>query len=145
LAPSTPTCYGLAAKTPIGPAFGGRRLAMDLLRQSSREGMPAARRELDGLCATVRSRADAELAIEHLAQEYGIDPAFIYVEPIDGENSAGIEASGGDHACGAPSHRERPDAPLHGAIQVTVPVEEKSSPMVQRALKDVGAASVELS
>lgn len=102
------------------------------------------RRELDGMTAVFRTRADADLAIEHLAQEYGIDPAFIYVEPVDAENSAGVIASGGDHAAGAPSHRERPDAPLNGSIQLTVPVTHAALPALIKALEDVGAVDIEL-
>jgi hypothetical protein len=115
-----------------------KEAAMSLLQE------PDERRELDGLTATFRTRADAELAIEHLAQEYGIDPAFIYVEPVDDENSAGLVASGGDHAAGAPSHQERPDAPLHGAIQLTVPVKHESLAALTKALKETGALDVEL-
>ncbi|MBV1687065.1 hypothetical protein KRR38_05095 [Novosphingobium sp. G106] len=102
------------------------------------------RRELDGLTAVFRTRADADLAIEHLTQEYRIDPAFIYVEPVDAENSAGVIASGGDHAAGAPSHSERPDAPLHGSIQLTVPVRHAALPALIKALEDVGATDIEL-
>lgn len=102
------------------------------------------RRELDGLTAQFRTRADADLAVEHLAQEHGIDPAFIYVEPIADENSAGIIASGGDHAAGAPSHRERADAPLHGAIQLTVPVRHENLLIVTGALRESGAQLIEV-
>lgn len=101
-------------------------------------------RELDGLTAVFRTRADADLATEHLAQEYGIDPAFIYVEPVADENSAGVEPSGGDHACGAPSHEERPDAALCGAIRLTVPVRHENLAILTNALKDTGALDIEV-
>jgi len=101
------------------------------------------RHEMAGLCAIFRSRAEADLATEHLAQEYGIDPAFIYVEPLADENSAGIEASGGDHASAGPSHTERSDAPLHGAIQLNVSVEPDSRTAIEAALRDVGATAIE--
>jgi hypothetical protein len=101
------------------------------------------RRERDGLCATFRTRVAADLAIEHLTQEYGIDPAFIYVEPVEDENSSGIETSGGDAASGKPSHGQRLDAPLHGVIQVTVPVEHETLATVRTALEDAGAISIE--
>jgi hypothetical protein len=105
---------------------------------------PDIRRELDGLTAVFRTRADADLAIEHLAQEHGIDPAFIYAEPVADENSAGVAASGGDHAAGAPSHQERPDAPLHGTIQLTVPVKHAKLAALIKVLEDAGAADIEL-
>lgn len=96
-----------------------------------------------GLYAIFRTREDADLAVEHLAQEYHIDPAFIYVEPIDAENSSGLQASGGDHASGQPSHSDRPDAPLHGAIQVSVPVEGGNFALLKRALEDAGAIDIQ--
>jgi hypothetical protein len=81
--------------------------------------------------------------VEHLAQEYGIDPAHIYVEPVDDNNSSGIEASGGDCAAGEPTHKDRQDAPLHGAIQVTVPVEHSSLAVVKNSLQEGGAVNIE--
>jgi hypothetical protein len=101
------------------------------------------RNELDGLCAIFRSRGDADLAIEHLAQEYGIDPAFIYVEPVAGQNSSGLEASGGDHASGKPGHGDRADAPLHGAIQLNVPVAHERLDLIEQAVREAGAVEVE--
>ena len=101
------------------------------------------REELDGLFAIFRSRGDANLAIEHLAQEYGIDPAFIYVEPVAGQNSAGLEPSGGDHAAGKTGHGDRADAPLHGAIQLNVPVAHDRLDVIEQAIKEVGAIAIE--
>ena len=100
-------------------------------------------RELDGITAVFRSRADADLAIEHLAQEYGIDPAFIYVEPVADENSAGTVPSGGDRAALGPSHADRPDAPLHGAIQLTVSFARNDQYVLRSALKEYGALDIE--
>lgn len=100
--------------------------------------------ELDGLIAVFQTRADADLAVEHLTQEYGIDPAFIYVEPVDEQNSAGNAASGGDHASAAPSHDERRDAPLNGAIQLTVSVEHADMPVLRSALQEIGGRDIEV-
>jgi hypothetical protein len=111
---------------------------------AKRKGEPGPRKELDGLCAIFATREGADLAVEHLVQEYGIDSAFIYVEPLAGENSAGVEASGGDAASEAPGHGTRPDAPLHGAIQVTVPVRHERVAALTEALCAVGAQKVEV-
>lgn len=100
-------------------------------------------RELDGITATFRSRADADLAIEHMTQEYGIDPAFIYAEPVADENSAGSVPSGGDRASACPSHGDRADAPLHGAIQLTVSFAQDDEFVLKQALKEYGALSIE--
>ncbi len=100
--------------------------------------------ELDGLTALFHTRAEADLAVEHLAQEHGIDPAFIYVEAAAEENTAGIAASGGDQACAAPSHQPRPDAPLRGVIRLTVPVERGRMSVLKAALEEAGGQEVEL-
>jgi hypothetical protein len=112
--------------------FAGRKVA------------PEPRKELDGLCAVFATREGADLAVEHLVQEYGIDRAFIYVEPVAAENSAGVEVSGGDAASDGRGHGTRRDAPLHGAIQVTVPVGHERVAALTDALRAVGAEKVEV-
>ena len=99
--------------------------------------------EQDGVSAFFRTRAEADLAVEHLVQEHGLDPSFIYVEPIGDDNSAGTETSGGDHASGSPSHPDRADAPLHGAIRVTVLFEHEHLALVEQALRECGGLQVE--
>lgn len=99
--------------------------------------------ERDGVSAIFRTRADADMAIEHLAQEYGIDSSFIYVEAAEDENSAGVDASGGDHASAYPSHENRADAPLHGAIRLTVLFEHEHLDQVENALRECGGLDVE--
>lgn len=100
--------------------------------------------ELEGLCAIFLTREDADLAVEHLAQEYGIDPAFIYVEPVEDQNSAGVETSGGDAVSGGPSHRRRLDAALNGAIQLTVSVRQESLPLLKKALHEGRAIDIQV-
>jgi hypothetical protein len=101
------------------------------------------RRTHDGVSAIFPTREQADLAVEHLVQEFGIDRALIYVEPAADENSAGELVSGGDHASGERSSASRSDAPLHGAIEVTVPSTIERFPIIQRALRDVGARRIE--
>jgi hypothetical protein len=112
------------------------------LGAASRDGESAGQR-VDGLSALFRTREQADLAIEHLVQEHHVERAFIYVEPVDDENSSGEEASGGDHASGDPGSDERHDAPLHGAIELTVPITKHNLATLTRALEEVGAVRVE--
>jgi hypothetical protein len=114
-----------------------------IFRYLTRGGPRAERRELDGVCATFPTREGADLAIEHLVQEYGIDRAFIYVEPAEDENSSGLETSGGDHASKA-GHGERVDAPLHGVIELTVACRAEKVGVVKTALEDTGAMKIEV-
>lgn len=107
--------------------------------------------ERDGISAQFRTRAEADMAIEHLVQEYGIESHFIYAEPAGEDNSSGTQVSGGDHACATPSHLDRADAPLHGVIQLTVlmrhevPASAKASlqSIVMQDLEDCGAFNLE--
>lgn len=97
----------------------------------------------DGLCAIFSTREQADLAIEHLVQEYRVERSEIYVEPVGAENSSGLSVSGGDAASGGPGHPNRVDAPLHGAIRVTVPVTVDNRFTLERALHEVGASRIE--
>lgn len=117
---------------------------MSLLQNQPPQGTsPGTSRNAGGLYALFRTREEADLAVEHLAQEHRIDPAFIYVEPVDAENSTGVRTSGGDHASGEPSHGNRPDAPLRGAIQVSVPVHPDDLARLTRALEEAGAVDIQ--
>jgi hypothetical protein len=55
------------------------------------------------------------------------------VDAADDENTAGVQTSGGDHAAQL-GQGERPDAPLNGAIELTVPVDQASLSALKRAL-----------
>lgn len=101
-------------------------------------GMPNGNgQERDGVSAQFRTRAETDLAIEHLVQEFGIESCFIYAEPSGEENSAGTQINGGDHACAMPSHSDRADAPLHGAIQLTVLMRHESGSRAARSLQSM--------
>ena len=74
--------------------------------------------------ASFDTRRDAEMAVERLVQEFGIDRSAIMVAPEGSANSAGEELSGGDEAAEAPATDERDDAALNGRIKVTVELED---------------------
>lgn len=116
-------------------AYGIFRLAEPWL------GKPK-RRTYDGLSAVFATREQADLAIEHLVQEHGIDRSFIYVEPLGEENSAGTDVSGGDHASGRIGSHDRPDGSHHGAIEVSVPLAHNEE-VLRRALSEAGAGRIE--
>lgn len=100
-------------------------------------------RTYDGLAAIFRTREAADLAIEHLVQEYHVDRAAIFAEPVDERNSSGLEASGGDAASGDPGSRIRRDAALNGAIRVTVAAGRHEVGLLRKSLQDVGAVEVQ--
>jgi|KBSSwiStaDraftv2_1062776.scaffolds.fasta_scaffold56572_3 hypothetical protein len=110
----------------IGPLFGGPN-----------------RRTYDGLSAVFATREQADVAVERLVQEYRIDRAAVFVEPIGERNSAGTAVSGGDHASGDSGARDRSDGPLRGAIKVTAPLGQISEGVLRQALRDIGASRIE--
>jgi len=85
------------------------------------------------------TRRDAELAIEHLVQEQGVARDRISVLPIGPENSAGTRIAGSDAPDGQAGTRERDDAALHGAVEVSVRLPGGSAEAVRRTLVEAGA------
>lgn len=70
------------------------------------------------------SREQADSVVERLVQEHGIDRADIFVSTPGPENSAGDEPSGADFGGGEPSPGDRDDAPLNGAVEVSVDIND---------------------
>jgi hypothetical protein len=117
-------------------AYGVYRIVEPLLREQRR-------RTYDGMSAVFQTREQADLAVEHLVQEHGIDRAFIYVEPVGDENSAGPGVSGGDHASGRTGSHDRPDGSHNGAIEVSVPL-PRDEKVLRRVLDEAGAERIEV-
>jgi hypothetical protein len=78
------------------------------------------------LTAQFETRRQAEMTVERLVQEYGIDRAAIRVTAAGEANSAGVERAGSDNEAGAPSEPPRADAALAGAVQVQVDLEDEA-------------------
>ena len=70
------------------------------------------------LTASFDTRREAEMTVERLVQEQGIDRAAIVIATAGDDNSAGEEVAGAD--TGAPGSDE--DAALNGRVTVTVDV-----------------------
>ncbi|TCH96629.1 hypothetical protein EJV46_18765 [Roseococcus sp. SYP-B2431] len=91
------------------------------------------------LTGRFETRRDAELAIEHLVQEQGIDRSRISVLPLGAENTAGTRVAGSDAPDAQPGTRERDDAALHGAVEVSVSLAGGKADAVRRTLEEAGA------
>lgn len=74
--------------------------------------------------STFATRRDAELAIEHLVQEHGVERTDIFVAPAGAENSAGEAISGSDLPPASPGEEARADSPLNGGIEVSVDLQD---------------------
>jgi hypothetical protein len=82
------------------------------------------------------TRREAELAVEHLVQEYGIDRAEVAVTTEGLDNTAGVVPSGTDTdpATGEPGASAR-----HGLIIVAVTVADATAEQVRAAMQQAGA------
>jgi hypothetical protein len=91
-------------------------------------------RRITGEFAT---RRQAELAVEHLVQEYGIDRAAIEVVAVGAANSAGTVPSGADRgaATGEPG-----SSATEGRIRVTARVEDAMVARAEAALREAHGA-----
>ena len=76
--------------------------------------------------ATFETRREAEMSIERLVQEFGLDRKAIAVVADGTLNSAGEDTSGGDNASDFPTSSEREDAALNDRIKVSVSVDDEA-------------------
>lgn len=95
-----------------------------------------------GLAATFSTREGADLAVEHLVQEHGVDPLAIFVEAVGDDNSVGADRSGGDSS--VPGSPGRDDAPLNGTLRVTVATDSKHVSQLSKVLAAAGAAELRI-
>ena len=95
------------------------------------------------LSATFDTRREAEMTVERLVQQFELDRAAIFVTTEGSDNSAGEEQAGSDTEAGSPTPEDRSDAPLNGAIVVTVEVaDEEFADRVHDAFAEFDAAGV---
>ncbi len=95
------------------------------------------------LSATFDTRRDAEMTVERLVQQFELDRAAVFITTEGDRNSVGEEPAGSDTEAGAPSADDRGDAPLNGAIVVTVEVaDEETAEAVRDAFGEFEAAGV---
>lgn len=90
------------------------------------------------------TRREAEMSVERLVQEYGVDRGKIVVTAAGDENSAGEEEAGSDVAAGAPTPESRSDAALNGAVRVSVDLaDDAAAGDVRSAFAEFRAESVD--
>ena len=95
------------------------------------------------LNATFETRREAEMTVERLVQEHGLDRADIFIAAAGDENTAGEEQAGSDTDAGEPSPKARGDSPLNGAVTVSVDIEDEAKvAKVREAFGEFEAADV---
>ncbi len=93
----------------------------------------------DTIIGRFASRREADLAIEHLVQEHGIDRTDVFVQPASADNSAGVQPDGADIESGHPGIAKDGAPALEGAIEVSVDVNGGDGETVRSALVAAGA------
>ena len=95
------------------------------------------------LKASFETRREAEMTIERLVQEYGVERTNIFVAAEGTKNSAGEEQAGSDNEAGAPSPENRDDTALAGRISLSVDIEDDDrAAEVRSAFQEFGAEDV---
>ncbi len=95
------------------------------------------------LKASFETRREAEMTIERLVQEFGIERTDIFVAAEGSENSAGEQKAGSDTEAGSPSPDDRDDASLKGRITVSVDIDDDDhAAEVRSAFAEFGAEDV---
>lgn len=84
------------------------------------------------LNATFETRREAEMTVERLVQEHKIDRADIFIATAGDDNTVGVEQAGSDTQAGEPSPEARNDAPLNGAVTVSVDIEDETKAAIVR-------------
>ncbi len=85
------------------------------------------------------TRRDAEMAVEHLVQEYQIERTDIFIVAPGENNSAGARTAGSDAEAAEPSPERRSDATLNGPIEVSVDLQDDTqAEMIRSAFAEFG-------
>lgn len=78
------------------------------------------------LSAKFDTRREAEMTVERLVQQFGIERTNIYIAADGSDNTAGVEEAGSDTAAGSPTPQDRNDTALEGRVVVSVDIEDDS-------------------
>lgn len=78
------------------------------------------------ITGTFDTRRAAEMAVERLVQEFGVERTDIFVAAEGDENTAGVEPSGSDNASAEPSEEARDDGAYEGGVTVSVDVNDEA-------------------
>jgi hypothetical protein len=91
---------------------------------------------------TFKTRRDAEMAVERLVQEFGVERTDVFIAAQGDDNSAGVVAAGADAESGAPSSDARDDGAHEGAIAVSVDVNDDAlADKISAAFQEFGGTS----
>ncbi|GJD52521.1 hypothetical protein OPKNFCMD_5287 [Methylobacterium crusticola] len=95
------------------------------------------------ITAAFETRRDAEMAVEHLVQEYGIDRKAVTIAPVAAENSAGIRTAGADVEGGHEKTETEGQPALAGKLRVSADVDDAVADKVDGAFATYGGKPVQ--
>jgi hypothetical protein len=93
--------------------------------------------------AHFETRRAAEIAVEHLVQEHGIDRSDIFIRAPGSANTSGTRAAGADVESGHPGVEKRGDPELSGPIEVSVDCHDGRESVVKSVLQEAGATQLQ--
>lgn len=88
--------------------------------------------------AEFATRREAEMAVEHLVQEHGLDRKAVTITTASAENSVGTEAAGADVEDGHGHEVTDAQPALGGKLVVTVEAEDALSDKVRASFENCG-------
>lgn len=94
------------------------------------------------LTAKFDTRRDAEMTVERLVQQFGIDRTDVFVAAEGDANTAGTEEAGSDTEAGDPTPDSRADAELNGRVMVSVDLDDDLASEVRSAFAEFEAEEV---
>lgn len=92
----------------------------------------------DTITGRFKSRREAELVVEHLVQEHGVERADIFIEPESEANSVGEVEAGADAESGHPDFDKDSEPALEGAITVSIDINDDQAGVIRAAIEEAG-------
>ena len=96
------------------------------------------------IIARFDTRRAADLTVEHLVQEHGIDRSDLVLKAAGSDNTTGERIAGADDESGNPGTERRTDSPLHGPVELSVEVDDARLNVVSTAIRETGATEVSI-
>ncbi|WP_159716388.1 hypothetical protein [Geminicoccus flavidas] len=78
------------------------------------------------LIGRFKTRRDAEMAVERMVQEHGLERTDIFVSAAGADNTAGEVKAGSDDEADVPASEDEGGPALNGYIEVSVDIEDET-------------------
>lgn len=79
------------------------------------------------ITGSFETRRDAEMAVERLVQEFGVERRNIFIAAEGAQDSAGVEVDGSDSSTIPSGEEARDDGAHAGAVKVSVDVNDPAA------------------